>query len=63
MINPLAQAIQDARYSLITHQTQTVYQIFGGGWHELIPFGLVLIVFIIGFTYFKKEAKSFAENV
>jgi ABC-2 type transport system permease protein len=61
--NPMAQAIQDARYSLVTHQTLTSAKLFDRGWYMLIPFLLVLIVFIIGITYFKKESKYFAENI
>ncbi len=63
MINPLAQSIQDARYSTVTHQTSTVYQVFGGGWDKFIPFVLTILIFVIGFLYFKKEAKYFAENI
>lgn len=63
MLNPMAQSIQDSRYALITHQSSTVYQVFQGGWYKIIPFALVALVFVGGFTYFRKEAKYFAENV
>lgn len=63
MVNPMAQAIQDARYALVTHQTETVYQIFNGGWYKFIPFAVVVVVFVTGVTYFRKESKDFAENV
>jgi ABC-2 type transport system permease protein len=63
MLNPMAQAIQDARYSSITHQTQTIYHLFDGGWYQFIPFIIVLATFFIGFTYFRSQSKYFAENI
>ncbi len=63
MINPMAQAMQDARYAVVTHQAQTTYQLFKGGWHEYIPFMLVLVIFGLGLVYFRKESRYFAENI
>jgi len=63
MMNPIAQAIQGARYSLITHDTATVASLFKNGWYVLIPIGIVIIIFAIGASYFKKNSKYFAENV
>ena len=63
MLNPMAQAIQDARYSAVTHQTSTIYQVFDGGWYKLIPFIVVVLVFLGGLKYFRKESKYFAENI
>jgi len=63
MLNPMAQAIQDARYSSITHQTTTIYGLFEGGWYKFIPFMIVAVIFITGLAYFRKESKYFAENI
>ena len=63
MLNPIAQAIQDARYSVVTHETLTAYQVFDGGWHSLMPIVIVVLVLVGGVTYFRKESKYFAENV
>lgn len=63
MINPMAQAIQDIRYSVVTHETRTIDQVFDGGWYKLIPFVIVILVFIGGVAYFRKESKYFAENI
>ena len=63
MINPMAQTIQDARYSVVTHQAGTIYKVFDGGWYKLIPFIIVVVVFLIGLRYFRKESKYFAENI
>ena len=63
MLNPMAQAVQDARYSTVTRQSQTISQIFNGGWHMYIPFALIAIIFVGGVLYFRKESRLFAENI
>lgn len=63
LMNPVAQAIQDARYVLITRQTDTIGKVFGGEIYTIIPFAIVAIVFILGTLYFKKNSKYFAENM
>jgi ABC-2 type transport system permease protein len=63
LLNPMAQVIQDARYSVVTHATITPHNIFNGGWYQLIPYLIVIMVFIGGVTYFRKESKNFAENI
>ncbi|HEY5442689.1 MAG TPA: ABC transporter permease [Candidatus Saccharimonadales bacterium] len=63
LLNPLGQAIQDARYATVTHETITSHRIFQGGWYELIPFVLVVLILLGGMAYFRKESKYFAENI
>jgi ABC-2 type transport system permease protein len=65
LLNPMAQAIQDARYAAVSHDERvvTIWRIFDGGWYAFIPFAIVLIVLIAGLAYFKKESKYFAENI
>jgi len=63
LLNPMAQAIQDARYSLVTHKTQTIEQIFGSSSMRLVTVGVCIAVLVAGILYFKKEAKYFAENL
>lgn len=64
ILNPFAQVIQDARYVLITHSTQTVGTIYGGDWLIwFIPIGLTVGLFILSSNYFRKNSKSFAEEV
>lgn len=63
ILNPMAQAIQDARYSMITHQTITIHQTFNGGWYRLAPYVITVAALLVGITYFRKESKYFAENI
>lgn len=63
LLNPIAQAIQDARYSLVTHQAETIHSIFQGGYYRFIPFTITFIVLVFGVIYFRRNAKYFAENL
>jgi len=63
LLNPVAQAIQGARYNLITHDTLTTFNAWDGSWYVIIPSILVVLVFIGGLLYFKSQAKYFAENI
>lgn len=63
LLNPIAQIIQDARQMLITPATVTS--------HEVLPYGLSFILPIVGVgiltvcsvIFFKKRAKTFAEDL
>lgn len=63
MLNPMSQAIQDARYAVVTHQAPTTASVFGGGWYKLMPYLLVIVIFIGGVTYFRKRSRYFAEEI
>jgi len=63
MINPVAQVIQDMRYSLITKNSVTVEKVFNNGPYSLVPFLIVIIVFTFGALHFKKQSRYFAENI
>lgn len=63
MLSPVAQAIQDARYFLITHQTTTTTDLFSSWYILIIPYLITLILIILATVYFRKSSKYFAENV
>lgn len=63
LMNPMGQAIQDARYNAITHETITTNTLFHGGPYMYIPYAIVMITLVLGVFYFKKESKFFAENI
>jgi ABC-2 type transport system permease protein len=63
LMNPVAQAIQDARYVLITHETITPATLFSNPLYIALPFVIVVAFFILGIVYFNKSSKYFAEKV
>lgn len=65
LMNPMAQAIQDARFVAVTKDelVLTASRVFEGGYLMFIPFVIVILVLIGGLLYFKKESKYFAENI
>lgn len=65
LLNPMAQAIQDARYAVVTHDPRvvTIWRAFDGGIYAVLPIILVIVIFIGGLAYFRSQASSFAENI
>lgn len=63
LLNPMAQAIQAGRYALISHETVTFQQVYGGYTFLFIPLTIILVILVSGVLYFKKESKFFAENI
>lgn len=65
LLNPMAQVIQDARYSLVTHAPSviTIDRAFGSDYARLAPIGFSILILIGGVLYFRKEAKNFAEDL
>jgi ABC-2 type transport system permease protein len=64
-MNPMAQAIQDARYSVISHDKAiiTTWRVFDGGWYAFIPFAFIAVVAVLGVAYFRRQQDSFAEDL
>lgn len=63
LMNPMAQAIQDARYAVVTYETLTVSQVFNSGMMRILPISLCVMFLVAGVLYFRREAKDFAENL
>lgn len=63
LLNPMAQAIQDARYLLITPDTITMASAYGTRNARLISLVIVVLIFVGGLLYFKRQAGTFAENL
>jgi ABC-2 type transport system permease protein len=61
-MSPIAQIVQDARWLVITPQTVTATDTLHLPW-VLIPYLLPLIILGIGYTYFKRTAAAFAEEI
>ncbi len=63
LLNPVATAIQDARYVLISHSTTTINILLGERYARMIPYGITILFLLIGIWYFKKNAPHFAEEL
>ncbi len=63
LLSPVAQAIQDARYTLITHQADTLYSMVQNPLFIAIPFISVVLISLMAYLYFRKNANYFAENI
>jgi ABC-2 type transport system permease protein len=65
LLNPIAQALQDARYAVVSHDPSvlTINSVFGSGWYALVPYMIVVLFLLGGLWYFRKESKYFAENI
>ena len=63
LLNPMAQSIQDARNVLVTTDTITIAEAYNTAFARLAIVVVVLLVLLLGLLYFKREAKTFAENI
>lgn len=63
LLNPVAQAIQSARYNAVTTETITSATLFENPLFIIFPMVLSVTVLIFGVLYFKNQSKSFAENI
>lgn len=62
LLSPMAQAIQDVRWCMITSETATVWNMIGNWGIKLLPVILTFIILIVGALYFRKKSKYFAEE-
>ncbi|MGB4420685.1 MAG: ABC transporter permease [Candidatus Saccharimonadales bacterium] len=63
LLNPVAQAVQDARYVFISDTSQTLTSLSGSVIMNLIPISITILIFILGARYFKHKSPYFAEKV
>ncbi len=65
MLNPIAQIIQDARYLVVTTQTETIWGLVGQRcWlFKLVPLLIVAVVLLVGTIIFRRRSLYFAEEL
>jgi ABC-2 type transport system permease protein len=63
ILNPVAHAIQGARYAFVTPETVTIGSIYGVSYMFLVPITIAAVILVAGVLYFKKQSKYFAENL
>ena len=63
LLNPIAQAIQDIRFNLITNETITMWNYLNNPFIMIIPIVIIVLVLIFGAIVFRRKSKYFAEEV
>lgn len=63
LLNPMAQAIQDARYAVVTHETITLSSAVNNELITLLPIILSVLFLVGGVLFFRNQSKNFAENL
>lgn len=63
LLNPIAQVIQDARFSIVTNETITVWNTEMNPLLRIVPILIVVAFVVLASLYFHKHSKSFAENI
>ena len=63
LFNPMAQIIQDMRYLLTSPENLTIWQLVEQKWLVVVPYCLSFVILILGYRFFKKNAKKFAEII
>ncbi|MEA2445454.1 MAG: type transport system permease protein [Thermoleophilales bacterium] len=63
MLNPLAAIIQQVRHALIDPTAPTAAAAAGGSVRLLIPLGIVVGMFALGYWYFNRQAPRIAEDL
>ncbi|MBQ3464305.1 ABC transporter permease [Candidatus Saccharibacteria bacterium] len=63
LLNPIAQAIQDIRFNLITDQAITAWNFLNNPVAMLVPVVICVGMLTIGAIVFRKKSKFFAEEV
>lgn len=63
ILNPVAYAIQEARYYFVSKDTATINQIYNNDFAWLMPVAIVIVTLWFGLWYFRKESSRFAENL
>lgn len=61
--NPIAQLMQDMRYSLVSTKSATVGSVYGTNTAYILPIAVVLVFTIFAGYYFRSRSPHFAEEV
>ena len=63
LYNPLAALIQQARYALVDPSHPSAAEAIGGGARLLVPIGITVVLFAVGYWLFNREAPRIAEQL
>lgn len=62
-LNPLTQIFQDVRWLMITPDTLTTKDVFSSQIGRIIPIAIVIATCVVAGWYFRRNSKSFAEDI
>lgn len=62
-LNPMAQAIQDARFLIVTDESITLTKSVNNDYWLAVPVIITISALVIGVLFFKSQSKNFAENL
>lgn len=63
LMNPLAAVLTQTRHAVIDPTAPSLVDLLGSPGLLLIPLGIVLVCFVVGFAIFQREAPRIAENL
>lgn len=63
LINPLAAIVQQARHAIVDPKIPSAASAMGGQIRLLAPVGVMVLIFVIGLWYFRREAPRVAEDL
>lgn len=63
MLNPIAQIVQDSRYTLVTQDAPTTWSVISNPILEMVPLIIIILIVFCAVYYFRKQQPYFAENV
>jgi ABC-2 type transport system permease protein len=63
MLNPFAAILQQARHAVVDPEYVTASSAIGPTWRLIIPLGIVLGVFAVGYAVFRRAAPRLAEDL
>ena len=63
MMNPIADVLTQARRAVVDPHAPSAAYVMGGGAWLAIPVGSVVVVFVLGFWFFNREAPRIAEQL
>jgi ABC-2 type transport system permease protein len=63
LLNPLAQLIQDARWALISPSVSTTWNYVDKWYFQVVPLLIVIAIFGLSITYFRRQSPNFAEDI
>jgi ABC-2 type transport system permease protein len=63
LLNPMAQIIQDLRHVIVSTESPTIDTYWSSPYMRLIPITLIIVMAVLSAWYFRRNAKSFAEEI